>query len=212
MSESTKFTPFFMNYGRHPRMPVELDCGKEPSVPSVKEYTEKIESTIIEAQKNLQFAQQRQKSYADQHRRAVSYQPGQKVFLSTKNLRHRFPGAAKLLPRYIGPFKIDKLVGVAAVKLDLPPQYNMHDTFHVSLVKPYKGSQGEVGGPGPEFVEFETLVKKVERILDHRPKKKPREFLVKWTDTDYTSWEPKSNLGQCADLLTKYWEYVSTVD
>ena len=39
----------------------------------------------------------------------------------------------KLSPRYVGPFKVTKVVGTQAFKLELPRELQgIHDTFHVS--------------------------------------------------------------------------------
>ncbi|GKF87756.1 hypothetical protein Tco_0258633 [Tanacetum coccineum] len=45
----------------------------------------------------------------------------------------RFGKQGKLNPRYIGPFKILKRIGLMAYKLELPEELsNVHNTFHVS--------------------------------------------------------------------------------
>ena len=54
----------------------------------------------------LQAAQQRQKHFADKHRSEIEYTLGEKVFLSTKNLKLKNNNDTiarqKLLPKYIG--------------------------------------------------------------------------------------------------------------
>ncbi|KAJ9521151.1 hypothetical protein QJQ45_022858 [Haematococcus lacustris] len=68
----------------------------------------------------------------------VEFSPGQLVLLSTKNLRLKPGKAKKLLPRFIGPFKVLEHVGPVAVRLDLPPAMaRMHPVFHVALLRPY---------------------------------------------------------------------------
>ena len=57
------------------------------------------------------------------------------VMLSTVNLNLRTRGQSrKLLPRYIGPFKVKTQINLVAYELDLPPEYSrLHPVFHVSL-------------------------------------------------------------------------------
>ena len=43
----------------------------------------------------------------------------------------------KLSPRYCGPYEIPKCVGTQAYKLDLPTHLEVHNVFHVSLLKHY---------------------------------------------------------------------------
>jgi hypothetical protein len=52
-----------------------------------------------------------------------------------RGLRH-FKVRGKLAPRFIGPFKILEKRGEVAYQLELPPQMSdVHDVFHVSLLK-----------------------------------------------------------------------------
>ena len=147
-------------------------------------FTKGFEERIAEAKRHLQAAQAKQKAYADQKRREVSYAIGDQVLLSTKhiNLKAAVPGSKKLMPRWIGPFKFIALPGPVAVKLDLPPTCKIHNVFHVSLVKPYR-PDGSVQPPPPEFVDDEPVYK-VDSLVKHRPstygKKKGYDYLVRW--------------------------------
>jgi hypothetical protein len=67
------------------------------------------------------------------------------VLLSTQNLSTH---TSKLMPKWVGPFPVDCMVGPAAVRLQLPPEYRIHPTFHVSLIKPYR-TDGPVQPPPP---------------------------------------------------------------
>jgi hypothetical protein len=84
---------------------------------------------------NLRVAQSRQKSYADDRRRELSFEVGDFVYLKVSPMRGlcRFKVRGKLAPRLIGPFKILENRGEVAYQLELPPQLSdVHDVFHVS--------------------------------------------------------------------------------
>ena len=50
----------------------------------------------------------------------------------------RFNKRGKLLPRYIGPFKILERVGTIAYRLALPPSLSsVHKVLHVSMLRKY---------------------------------------------------------------------------
>jgi hypothetical protein len=49
---------------------------------------------------------------------------------------HRFKVKGKIVPRYVGPFKIIDRKGEVAYHLELPPQLShVHDVFHVLQLK-----------------------------------------------------------------------------
>jgi hypothetical protein len=80
----------------------------------------------------MEAAQQWQKSYADSKRRAVQFAVGQEVLLSTTNNKSKFKGSAKLLPKWIGPFKVTEEINPVAFRLKLPETLKLHDVFHAS--------------------------------------------------------------------------------
>jgi hypothetical protein len=66
------------------------------------------------------------------------------VYLSTENIK---TVRGKLKERWAGPFAINAVVaGGSAVRLDLPKQWKVHQTFHVNLVKPYVASRHQWPG------------------------------------------------------------------
>jgi hypothetical protein len=113
--ESIQATPFYLNHGRHPRTP--MGGKRDDDVPADSAaFVERLQSTFTLARKLLIAAQQRQKAYADKHRIEKYYKVGEQVLLSTKylNIKHGKTNR-KLLPKWIGPFKVVQKVGPVSI-------------------------------------------------------------------------------------------------
>nr|GEY90538.1 putative polyprotein [Tanacetum cinerariifolium] len=109
---SIRGAPFELLYGRKCRAPI---CWNEVGE-RVIEGSKLVEVTnekVVIAKEKLKDARSRQKSYADRHRRALEFKPGDHVFLKVSSCRgvRRFGLKGKLSPRFIGPFKILDRVG-----------------------------------------------------------------------------------------------------
>src|SRR6266481_6716444 len=67
------------------------------------------------------------------------HSPGDLVYLLTKNLSLPKGRAKKLVPRYVGPYKIVEVqTNASTVMLELLPELlarRVHPTFHVSLIR-----------------------------------------------------------------------------
>lgn len=201
-SASTGETPFFLNYGTHPVTPNTLLPIDSP-IPALNSLFSALESTLQQVKDMLKAAQDRQRTYSDQHRLSHTFESGQKVLLSTRNLRFQV-GVKKTTPKFIGPFTISAMVGKNAARLDLPQAYRrIHPVFHVSLLRPYKEGPGALIPPTPTLVDGEPWYE-VEAVLARRIRKSGRktirEFLIKWKgyDESHNSWEPESNLSESA--------------
>ncbi|GKA76085.1 hypothetical protein Tco_0782463 [Tanacetum coccineum] len=134
---SIKEAPFKALYGRKCRSPVcwaEVGEAQLTGPDLIQETTEK----IIQIKQRMQAARDRQKSYADLKRKPMEFQVGDRVMLKVSPWKGvvRFGKRGKLNPRYVGPFKVLKMVGSVAYKLELPQALSrVHNTFHVSNLK-----------------------------------------------------------------------------
>jgi hypothetical protein len=205
--ESIKTTPFKLNTGREPRTKLSWSLKIPSKLPAVEEYISSMQNALAAAKSALHAAQQRQKSYADKKLRHVEFQPGEQVMLSTQNIRLKVPGTPKLMPKWLGPLTIIEKINPVAYRLALPPALQIHNVFHVALLKRYHNS-GRAEPQPFSFIDNGQEYFKVERILNHRPrdvvtrratKHRPKqtqrtyEFLVKWEgyDDDHNTWEPE---------------------
>jgi len=86
-------------------------------------------------------AQLRQKEYYDLRRKAdPNLQSGDMVGLLPRNIKTPRP-SKKLDYKKIGPFKILARIGTSTSKLALPPSMAIHNTFHISRLKPYQDNR-----------------------------------------------------------------------
>ena len=204
-SASTGETPFYLNYGAHPRTPVvnQLPVRNPPwrILPSIESIFENRDQVMHRVRSLLKSAQDRQKSYADQSRRPHDFTAGQQVLLSTKNLQFQGKGIRKLYPKYVGPFSIITMHGLNAAVLDLPHDWNLHPVFHVSLLKPFVPRPDSMDDlpPLPPVIDGVPTYK-VEQILTHRDRsvgrKTIREYLIQWSGLG-----PEHNSWQSADSV-----------
>ena len=74
---------------------------------------------------NLNTARDRHKSYADNRRRDLQFETGDRVFrkISPSKGVLRFGKRGKLSPIFIGPYEIVSKVGLVAYRLKLPQSY-----------------------------------------------------------------------------------------
>uniref|UniRef100_A0A0W0G0K3 Chromo domain-containing protein n=1 Tax=Moniliophthora roreri TaxID=221103 RepID=A0A0W0G0K3_MONRR len=136
-----------------------------------------------------------------------TYNIGQKVWLEGKNLAIGYL-TKKLTPKREGPFRILEVLGPVTYRLKLPHQWKIHSVFHAALLMPFKETEAH----GPSFTEppldliegFEEY--EVEAIMGHRPKKRPREFLVSYMgyDSSHNQWIKTEGMVNCLDLYKDY--------
>ena len=138
--------PYEALYGRKCRTPLcwtELSEKKVIGPDLIQETKEKVK--II--REKLKVATDRQKSYANMKRKDIRYEIGEKVFFKVSPWKKvmRFGKNGKLSPRFIRPFEVIEKVGPVAYRLALPLELeNIHNVFHVSILRRYRSDPSHV--------------------------------------------------------------------
>jgi hypothetical protein len=124
--ESIRSSPFFLNFGRHPKAAEGLEALLPSIVPNTRAHVFKVQEATdvrrkiqdqtraaqaclqaahereklwVQARGNIESAQECQKKHYDKHRREVVYQEGDKNLLSTRNAGCRTVLSTKFLPK-----------------------------------------------------------------------------------------------------------------
>ena len=109
-NSSTRMSPFFANYGCHPRYKVTVSAPLESSNPAAETFVDQIQAIHTELKEHLQNAQERYKENHDRYtQQAPEFQVGDKVWLMRRNIRTTWP-SQKLDVKWMEPFKILEMV------------------------------------------------------------------------------------------------------
>lgn len=224
VSETTGVSPFFANYGFHPRMGVEPAQPCPPTLTDAQrreffkasEIANRFQAILEKVTALAKQAQDRYEEGANRRRSdAPAYKVGDQVMVNTKNFKTGRP-SQKLEPRWEGPFPVTK-ASSHAVTLKLPANMRVFNTFHVSLVRPYRNKEGI---PGQEQTAGDVRANRgrmitrtddeeevrweweFEDILDYGKADNGRwQYLIKWVGYDEPTWQPATDLRGCDDAI-----------
>ena len=136
----------------------------------VEKFVTKMKEIQEEAKVALGKVQEEIKKYIDRKRAEVDeYKVEDLVMLSTKDLKYQIVRrrTEKLMERFVGPYRIKKIISLNVVELELPSIVKIHSVVNVSRIQRYVG---QVEGqrkeqPAPVVIEGEEKWE-VERILN----------------------------------------------
>ncbi|MCO5596491.1 hypothetical protein L7F22_050554 [Adiantum nelumboides] len=216
---STGKAPFEVIEGRS-KSPLLLKVhGK---IFAADEYSRDLKESFQKIKEAISIAQQKQKAAANKHRRALAFKENDWVLLkfpkarlsqtTGKNPTGHQKYYAKLAKRYYGPFQILKPINEMAYQLKLPNHWLIHNAFHVSLLKPYKGEPPrEATMEDPPEVEGQEEVLQPESVLRHEDKvlrngKIIRRYLIKFKNYPFedAKWMQGTQLKDSLHLVNAY--------
>jgi hypothetical protein len=219
-SASIGSSPFFFTLGFHPKTPLThlLDEDEGP-VPDATAFALARNAQLTQAQIMLTRAQARMKLQYDKNKCPAQFKVGDLVLLSTRNLN--LSGCAKYIPRYVGPFPVTELIGTdpkngtLAYRLGLPPDWKIHDVFHISILKLYvpdKDSALSRLPPIPSLLDDYSY--RIEHIMSHKLiPGTSSSFMYRvhlWDTTPENDvWEDETTLLACVPALLDSYKTVS---
>lgn len=180
--------------------------GDKPLVPAAKQRLEKLEEVRKRLEKHYQQAVETHQKYYNQKHTPLHLKTRSLVGLSTKNLRFASK-KRKLIPKYIGPFRVLGSVGKQAYRLQLPTKYDrLHNVFPVSLLEPWD-TQNE----DPTFLPMPDLDDtdpewEVEEVVGETTFSGEKHYLVKWEGwpSEYNQWIPEADMDNARESIKKY--------
>jgi len=125
-----------------------------------EKFIKKMKRIQEEAKAALRKVQEEMKKYVDRKRGEVTdYKVGDLVMLSTKDLKYQMVSrrTEKLIERFVGPYRIKKIISLNAVELELPSTVKIHLVVNVSRIRKYVGQvEGQKREqPAPVIIEGE---------------------------------------------------------
>jgi Chromo (CHRromatin Organisation MOdifier) domain len=174
-------SPFFANYGFHPRFFAEFT---PTDVPAADEFAARMHEVHERLVENVTKAQNIQARYYDRKRKPVEFKPGDLVWLNAANISTT-RSSNKLDWKRLGPFKVVKRIGLQAYELNLPmTMHHIHNVFHVSLLDLYKPTSiapHSLPPPLPPlYVKDDQEYFEIETILDSRHHQNRVQYFIKW--------------------------------
>jgi len=207
---STGMSPFYANYGYHPRHTMKVRRPPGSVNPSAEALAQNLEQVHEELRTHLRMAQQTYKRNYDKKVNAPPpFKAGDLVWLNRAHVKTNRP-SQKLDVKRLGPFRIREIVGESklAFRLELPPQMRIHPVFHARLLEPYHANkiEGRVQPPPlPEVIDEEEEYM-VKAILDSRIARGKLEYYVDWEGyaPEERTWEPAKHLIRAPDLVADF--------
>ena len=202
--ESTKASPFFIEYGRHPRAGPALE--KSTSRIDINDLMWSRSQAQEKAKAALELAAERMKWYYDKNVQKVPFKVGDKVLVDltdwTKSRR-------KLAAKYHGPFKVAQQLSEVTFRLEWPDHgRKIHPVFHASKLVPYHDT--DIPGQKPPMLPPDLIDGipewEIEDILASRKRRGKLEYHIQWKgyDTSERTWEPAANLKHSQELVEEF--------
>ena len=211
VNTSTKITPLFANKGFHlcmsfgPPRPPDRTSSKSlrQQTSAGNDFASNMADILEVLRSNLTCSREKQEIVSAANRSpAPAYCVGDEVFLDARNITTTRP-IKKLDCKFIGTFRVTKIVNSHAYQLQLTSKYDrLHNVFHTRLLRPAPTNPlpGQTNPPS-QPVTFEKSGEKlyaIEAIIDSKRSKNKKisqhQILWRGHDSEDKTWEPLKNV------------------
>ncbi|XP_069147120.1 uncharacterized protein [Solanum lycopersicum] len=134
-------SPYEALYGRRCKYPIGWFELGEAGLIGPDLFHQAMDKVKVNKER-LNTTQNRQKSYTNVRRRPLEFEVDDWVYLKVSTMKGvmRFGKKGKLIPRYIGPYRIFKRIGNLVYELELLQDLvAVHPIFHIFMLKKFMG-------------------------------------------------------------------------
>jgi len=208
ISESTGFALFKLDGVYMPRMICQLP-ESNTAPPGVRTSAQQALQNLAAAHDAIIASHVVQRHYSNACRhQEPTIKEGDLVYLATKNLSLPKGQASKLMPKYVGPYKVlQAYPETSNYMLELPIELikrQVHLKFHVSLLRLHEPNNDALfpNRASVDAYDFGTPDNAkwiVDELDSHQWNGKDLEFQVRWNAGE-TTWEPLESCKELAAL------------
>ncbi|KAJ3473840.1 hypothetical protein NLI96_g12795 [Meripilus lineatus] len=218
---STGASPYLLLLGFEPRSP--LDFLHDSTSDSSKTISRSTQSDRFvktlgmhreSARRAIARAQVSQAKSYNKDRRTINFEAGDLILINPHSLEwveSRGEGA-KLVQKWIGPFKIQQRINENTYRVRLGDNYPGNPVFNIQHLRRYIQSPREFGDRAalPELRALKPAREEyeVESIIGHKYDKKKRStvYLIRWVGfgPSHDSWQTTRDLRNAPELLNEY--------